>query len=93
MKYIMFEVDSNDVLIKVPVIFPAMLVHADVARAVEPIIRKAYRSKYKVRTVSAGEVSSLDTGSAYGRSETLKLTSHVNDGSIIAMYDYNHGVT
>jgi hypothetical protein len=91
-KYIMFEVESNDIVIKVPVIFPAMLVHADVARVMEPVIRKTYQDKRKVRAVSAGEVSPLDMGATYGKSDTLGLESHEHDGSTIAMYDYHHGV-
>lgn len=85
MKYITFQVSKH---LAIPVIFPATLVHDDVAQALLPLLKRQFL-KAKVR--SAGEVSSLDLQMTSGRSDTLDIDSNPDDGPLLWMYDYNHG--
>jgi hypothetical protein len=94
-KYIMFELTLDGVTRYVPVIFPDILVHADVAKRVgacEPL-----RGKAKVR--SAGSIQwEADQWQmparvvCSGSSETLDVTADPNDGRIIENYPHLHGI-
>ena len=85
MKYIMFKRQlESGITQKLPVLFPSELVHADMAKAV-----LALDGMEKAEAVSAGEWSPI--GGCSGRSETLKLKSHISDTAIIVMHDYYHG--
>lgn len=85
MKYIMFEVKSGDIKRKVPIIFPSMLVHSEIAKALCKV------SGLSSRIVGAGELSIITDG-CYGKSTTLKIGCKPNDTKIINNYDYSHGM-
>lgn len=96
MKYVMIEVPAHGELParRVPVIFPDMLVHADVAHAMELVVKStlAPKAKIKVKTTSAGECR-LDDVVCHGGSETLNVDSRERlDARVIEMYDYLHGI-
>jgi hypothetical protein len=80
---------------RVPVIFPDLLVHADVAHAMELVVKStlAPKTKLKVKTTSAGECR-LDNVLCHGESESLGgLQSRERlDARCIEMYDYLHGL-
>lgn len=79
---------------RVPVIFPDLLIHADVAHAMELVVKStlAPKAKIKVKTTSAGECR-LDNVLCHGSSETLDLQSRERlDARCIEMYDYLHGI-
>lgn len=89
MKYVMFEQDMGQVKRKIPILFPTHLVHRDIAELVEKIMREKY--KWNIKLVSAGEFNYVD-GTTYGKSTTLNMASNPDDGPVIQMYDYMHGV-
>ena len=85
MKYIVFRVKitgTQECLI--PVVFPDMLVHSLVAEALSPLwVLHGYLSG---TPRSAGEWNSLS--GCFGKSSTLKLTSHPDDSDLINGADY-----
>lgn len=95
MKYIMFEClrkkRGKDPAItrRVPIIFPEPLVHAHVAKLMEPHLR--YMGFDTVKAVSAGDFDVL-TGKVSGKSDTLKLHHDPKDNDTITTYDYTHGM-
>jgi hypothetical protein len=85
MKYVIFHIPATDQ--QMPVIFPTMLVHADVGK----MLAKAF--PFPVVPVSAGEVHFESAGAVCsGASETLQLSSREQDASIIDTLDYRHGL-
>lgn len=90
MKYIVLRQNFGSFAKEIPVIFPDVLVHSDVAETMKrlPELRSA-------DVISAGFVSSLDCDVAcHGESTTLKLKSRgEQDSKFIKMYDYCHRVT
>lgn len=85
MKYIILYDEIRDQ--HIPLIFPDMLVHADVAKS---ITRALPNPTYPV---AAGEISVGILGyECHGFSETLKLQSRPQDASIINSMDYCHGL-
>lgn len=96
MKYVMIEIPAHGELParRVPVIFPDLLVHADVAHAMELVVKSTLgpRVRVKPKTTSAGECR-LDNVLCHGSSETLGLESRERlDARCIEMYDYLHGI-
>lgn len=90
MKYVMLRRKYTDGLIQdIPIIFPNMLVHADVAIAIRDVMYKYWPD---IEIVRAGEynISSSETS---GSSESLELTSAIKDGDLILGHDYFHGLS
>lgn len=81
MKYVMLKVKCGDITHFYPVIFPNILVHADVARAMQAVIRMG------AVVHSAGEFN-CDDPLCYGKSETLGVKSDEKDDHRIMMCDY-----
>lgn len=88
MKYIIFQVndEKGEPSHEVPIIFPKLLVHADVARAMKYCdgIRGG-------EVVSAGFID-VDPLRCYGTSESLNIGSREKDRSVINASDYFHGI-
>lgn len=82
-KYIML----NDGLHDIPIIFPDRLVHESVASSL-----LQHEEHKNLKVVSAGSVDIGLDCSCYGKSETLKLESRPEDGRVISMYPYMHGI-
>ncbi len=96
MKYVMIEIPAHGEMParRVPVIFPDLLVHADVAHAMELVVKSTLvpKARVKPRTTSAGDCR-LDNVLCGGGSESLKLESRERlDARVIEMYDYLHGI-
>lgn len=91
MKYVVFEVKIDDMIRRIPIIFPNGLVHSMVAEAL---------TKYKDdhgdlvidgKPVSAGECV-VDVESTHGSSITLKLEADAEDRLLINYIDYTTGI-
>ncbi len=93
MKYIMLQVlvPRSDATIKIPIIFPKLLVHSEVAERMIHLLRRQFR---EVKAVSAGEVFFQVDGGCLttGGSETLNLKAEKTDARIIETHDYLHGL-
>ena len=86
MKYIMFEHKVKDTATTmIPVIFPNTLIHKDVAEAITEFHKKKYNAD--IKAVSAGEYNA-QTGFAFGKSESLGLSSGKDDTQVINIIDY-----
>lgn len=87
-KYVMLRTKVGTLEIDVPVIFPDKLVHADVARAIAPLLPGKFEY-----AVGAGQVNMLEVRSVEGRSESMGIASRGHhDAKVINTYDYTHGV-
>ena len=86
-KYIMFHVE-NGLARFIPVIFPDLLAHSQVAEHMLRAMPKGgtWRSAGSVLFTKNGIICS-------GRSESMNLESHKDDSDIIAMYNYLHGIS
>lgn len=85
--YVVLRIADKGLERDIPIIYPDVLVHADVAAALErvPGLEKAV-------PVSAGNLI-LDVVSCSGRSSTLKLESRGDeDKSLINSFPYFHGI-
>jgi hypothetical protein len=80
MKYIMFQTKDGR---KIPIIFPNLMVHSQVASKLNDLIPDA-------EVISAGEIS-LKVYKCYGHSTTLKVGVKKGDATLIHEYDYFHG--
>lgn len=91
MKYIMLRRKYSDGLIQeIPIVFPSMLVHADVAVAIRDALYKYWPD---IEIVRAGELGFIcETGWTSGKSESLGLESDPEDCNIILGHDYFHGI-
>lgn len=89
MKYIVLEVTHGGSTRELPVIFPELLVHANVAKALATM-----RGLENAKPISAGFLSSMDVSPAcHGASESLELKSRGKvDDNLIMMHDYLHGI-
>lgn len=86
-KYVMLEMPCGGVKRRVPIIFPDILVHADVAAAVQklPMMGEA-------QPVSAGDIDLL-ASNCHGKSSTLNLQScGDDDAETINAFPYFHGI-
>lgn len=92
MKYIILRLEGK-IPREVPVIFPNLLVHADVASAITNMIQAdtdTSTSITGIRVVSAGF---CDTAvGCHGRSESLNITSRDIDDAVINTVDYTFGL-
>jgi hypothetical protein len=90
MKYIMFEVThgrgANKITRLVPIIFPNILVHADVAAQVQRV-----PGLVGAKIVRGGEAH-IACYDAFGSSETLNVKAAEKDADVISRYDYFHGI-
>lgn len=88
-KYIIAKVRGDK---KVPLVFPDFLVHKEIARVFKQALRR--HGFDDVEFVSAGMVD-FGIGGGFecsGLSETLNLCSNPEDGRVIELYDYLHGM-
>ncbi|HAF2130143.1 TPA: hypothetical protein G9F27_004414 [Salmonella enterica] len=90
MKYIILRLEGK-IPREVPVIFPNLLVHADVASAITNMIQADTDTSITgIRVVSAGF---CDTAvGCHGRSESLNITSRDIDDAVINTVDYTFGL-
>lgn len=88
MKYIMIEQKVGEITRKIPIIFPDILIHKDIADAIIPILSKMGESKI----VSAGNFNNFMCDYTIGKSSTLNIEANVDDAEIINSYDYFHGI-
>ncbi|EGB8646316.1 hypothetical protein H8N91_001743 [Salmonella enterica] len=91
MKYIILRLDGK-IPREVPVIFPDLLVHADVARAMTAMIKEGSSNTNitDVRVVSAGFCNTAVE--CHGKSETLNIASRDIDNTVINTVDYTFGL-
>lgn len=90
MKYIMFETElDNGLKQRIPIIFPDIMVHSQVARSIGHHFRREH--DMDVTPVSAGFIR-LGDCSVHGESETLKLSANSGDGQIIRNYWWSKGI-
>lgn len=75
-KYIMFECDG----IKIPIVFPEILVHKYTAGNLMPQLRSMFDN---TKVVSAGFYD-FASNQCYGESTSLKLKADPNDAQIIS---------
>jgi hypothetical protein len=90
-KYIMFQVESDDMSFKIPIIFPGALAHDDVARALQPMMEQTFQSVGPVSIPTAGMVSALQVVGTTGESTTLLKKSDPGDEVLINEYPYMNG--
>ncbi|EDU6365892.1 TPA: hypothetical protein MM834_003353 [Salmonella enterica subsp. houtenae] len=91
MKYIILRLDGK-IPREVPVIFPDLLVHADVARTMATTIKEdsSNTNITDVRVVSAGFCNTAVE--CFGKSETLNIASRDIDNTVINTVDYTFGL-
>lgn len=90
MKYVMLQVQMNQMCNLLPVIFPAQLVHVDVATGMRAVCGMHW-PRAEVSFVSAGTII-LDNVEVGGHSTTMGLRSHPDDASIIYSIDVMRGL-
>lgn len=101
LKYIMaalMQPDTDGTLLvrNIPLVFPDLLVHADMAKYLERALhRHAREENYtNIKMVSAGFISMTDQGwKCYGKSESLRLASRSIDAQIISEWDADRGLS
>lgn len=87
MKYIIIRIEGRTINREFPILFPSLMVHAEVFQALKCIPQLAHAT-----VVSAGEVSLFGTDlTTDGESETLGLKSRPEDAQAIEMIDYSYG--
>lgn len=90
MKYVMLEIKIGDSIQHFPIIFPAMLVHKDMADMITSRLRREHNISDAV-SVSAGFIT-IDECSVADHSESLNLKSAAKDEETIEQYNYYHGI-
>ena len=83
MKYIMLEQRIGNVPRKIPIIFPDILNHSDVALAITSMLTNTQNIVTKV--VSAGEFNNFMCDYTIGKSTTLNVESDPDDAEVINM--------
>ena len=95
MKYIMFESDLGAELKQyIPVIFPNNIVHSIVSDFMLAALAE-HQFECKVRSAGFVRFDATTRGilvTCSGESETMGVKSHPEDGDIIEMNDYAHGL-
>jgi len=89
MKYIVIEASRKNNKVEIPIIFPNILVHKEVADSTMAMIMSKHKMDSKV--VAAGSINSYNMQCS-GFSETLNIGSRFQDTQLIQTYDYNHGI-
>ena len=93
MKYIVLEAKlGEDLMQKIPIIFPNFLVHSDVAKYVAGLLIKQYKRDPEITVASAGFIN-LKVEKCFGESETCKKAADLDDEFLINSYDYTAGLT
>lgn len=85
MKYIMLANHQ----VHMPVIFPAILVHSEIATAL--LVKYDRLRHHEFKIVSAGFID-LWNIRCFGESKTLNIKSRPEDSEIIRNYNYQHGL-
>lgn len=85
-KYVMLEMPCGGVRRRIPIIFPDILVHADVAAAVQslPMMGEA-------KPIAAGSID-LMAAECHGKSTTLNVSAGETDAELINTFPYFHGI-
>lgn len=93
MKYIVIGAKVSDqTRVEIPIVFPNIMVHADMADRVKNILVCEHNFQ-EVEVMSAGDVSfSLGQPVCSGKSETLDVSSRPGDSDLLRMYDYTGGL-
>jgi hypothetical protein len=87
-KYVMFEVELVDrSVMHVPMIFPEIIIHADVAQRCSNIIMRR-----PVTVVSAGYIERVQVTGLGGQSDSLGIASQMGDTATIEGYHQRHGI-
>lgn len=89
--YVMLEVSREDGLVqKIPIVFPQLLVHKDVAEAIVKVLEK---DGIKAKVSSAGALR-MDEVTVYpdSKSSTLGVDCNPRDEDTIVLYPYFHGI-
>lgn len=90
MKYVMLETTIGNDPYKIPVIFPDVLTHADVAQHMKQLLHRKLKASI-TQVVSAGTYNPIDS-TCSGFSETLGVKSQPHDTEVVRMYDYTRGL-
>lgn len=89
MKYIIIQTDKNGIKQNFPIIFPADLVHSEVAQA---ITSGRVEDMLGAQVISAGFLSSHEmTPNCHGRSESIGVDSRGKVDSEIIMFNDTDG--
>ena len=79
----------------VPIIFPNVLTHSEVARSAGMAVRQhviaANRDNWSSKVISAGFLTNLITTGVHGKSESLDIASSELDRQIINEWPYANG--
>jgi hypothetical protein len=90
MKYVMLKIKQGSINRLVPIIFPDLLVHSEVAKYIGNMLLRT-KTAQAVTPISAGDID-LNVSLVYGKSETLGLTACEDDSNVIRDYSYFHGI-
>lgn len=93
MKYVVMQAKVGDLTIELPVIFPDIMVHAEVAKHIGGMLQRVHNFS-NVHPVSAGDVGFGIDGDAVmcgGKSVSLKMGSRDEDAGLILSVDYGGG--
>jgi hypothetical protein len=92
MKYVVLKVVNKGIERGIPIVFPDLLIHSEVAKQMQHMMLISHSMETEV--VSAGFLSLFGTKpECSGNSESLGIKSRgEQDDQLITMYDYFHGV-
>lgn len=87
----MFKIDAGEQgTLMVPIIFPNLVVHADINKFVGTLLRRQFDKP--VEAISAG-FCEIECDAVHGKSESMgNLASDPIDAKIIDTYNYTHGI-
>lgn len=89
MKYVIIKVNRDKLGITqvIPVIFPDIIVHKDMAEYVIHMIMMSDNEPTELPIVNSAGFCDLETGRCWGRSESLEVESSVADKYVIKYAD------
>ncbi len=88
--YVILQVETHGLKRELPVIFPDILVHADMAKAVQAVCSQYFQ---KSKPVAAGQLDFDGGVECHGKSSTLQLKSRGDvDRNLIIAMPYFHGI-
>lgn len=91
MKYVVLEVKQKVLSIEIPIVFPSLLIHSEVAESIQHSIK--INHGWDSVPIAAGDFCPIDCHCS-GRSTTLNLDSRgKKDSALIHMNDYGSGLT
>jgi hypothetical protein len=82
MKYIVLDTGEREL----PIIFPDEMNHIDIATAITNL------GDYKSCRLVAGGFIQMGSSLCFGSSQTLAISSRIEDQALINGYDYSHGI-